>query len=407
MVELALSGFQREIAQHMLYGKEPWLLLPGGAGSGKTFGATLGLVLRSQIPSIYPRLVTGLDLSTVVGNTRPGIEHWCDAIGLSFRYHPNPATYFVGGVPIEIRGLADESSYKRIQGRTYVDVLIDELTTVAETAWDMLLTRLRAPGAKGVATWNKLGPRHWTKLRVRDNLEALGGRVMESLPSDNPTLPQEFLDRLQAGGGLAQHQYSRLVLNLDASPDGRVYPHWLESNLLFKGAPCYVGVDYGESGVTAAVYAQAVNGGGETKWVVVGEYYYDGKRQGKRDSNRHAQAIKEAAPGRIMHAWVDPTARDLKASLRRARVAATNAYTDLTGYDITNGMLQRGEMVINDRRCPSLATEVEDLVYQRVRGVTVDRPDPACQDHATDCLRYVACGLSAIRRATSGAVRRA
>ena len=101
----------------------------------------------------------------------------------------------------------------------------------------------------------------------------------------------------------------------------------------------------------------------EQKHAIVDEYYYDGHKQGKRTADEHARAIISAAPGKITRAFVDPSAVDLKAALQKYGVPVSNAWNDELGYGITNGALQTGLLEINVDRCPALATEIEDLVY--------------------------------------------
>ena len=191
---------------------------------------------------------------------------------------------------------------------------------------------------------------------------------------------------------LQQHQRQRLIQNEWASPEGQVYPIWEICDVDLGATPCIVGVDYGESGVSAAVYLQRYEG----NWVATAEYYHDGHRQGKRDGVQHAQAIKQHAPGPITKALIDPSARDLRHALRRAGVNAINAYNKADGYDITNGGLQSGALRINSNRCSALVTEIEDLVYDQ----RMNKPDLNCADHATDCLRYAYCDVAPMRKAT-------
>ena len=341
------------------------------------------------------QLLGGKDVDTIRGNVDEPIFHWAKELGQPCKYIGNPTHYQIGKQRWEVRGLADSQSYRRIQGREYAGVMIDELTNVHPDAWDMAQTRMSVPGAKFCVTFNKLSPRHWTKLRVYDNAPALRAVVKNSLMTDNLTLPDDFIEIMTEGGNLQEHQRKRLVENQWASPEGQVYPHWTLDTSKAGAVPCYVGVDYGESGVTAAVYLQRTTQG---FWLVTGEYYYDGRRQGKREAIKHAQAIVQAAPGNIVNAYVDPSAVALKDALRKVGVSVSNAYNDAKGYDITNGALQDESLRINDIKCPALVTEIEDLIYNE----TTQKPDNSCADHSTDCLRYVWCGVTPIRAATYG-----
>lgn len=375
---------------HVLNSPHRFVIWPGSGGAGKTWGAVLAMMYHALQ---YPRplmLLGGKSADVIMGNLGEPMYHWADVLGLGCVEQGAPRGYVTGPITWEVRGLADAQSYRRIQGRTYHGAIIDELTNIHPDAWDMCQTRLRAPGAKGILTFNKLGPRHWTKRRVRDQAEALRAVIIESLISDNPTLPEDYVESITQEGVLSAHQRARLVDNLDATPEGQVYPQWTSEEQQaareLKGQPCRLGADYGASSVTAAVYAQRKG----SRWVVTGEYYWDANVLGPRDSNKHAEEIRKRAPGRITHAYVDPSAIDLQNALRKQKIPTTGAWNDARGYNVTDGLLQRKQLTIVEDNCPSLCTELEDLVYNANQTL----PDPSCIDHATDSLRYLACGIA-------------
>ena len=225
------------------------------------------------------------------------------------------------------------------------------------------------------------------------------------------------MQSISAEGVLATHQRRRLVENQWAAPEGLVYPDWDSADgTPLRGQPCTVGVDYGESGVTAAVFLQrvdrqsalflaqkapspSVRGLDAHQWLVCAEWYYDGRTQGYLSPEEQARRIKNAAPGPIAACYVDPSAPSLRHALEQV-VPAYRAYNRERGYDITNGDLQSRTLLIDDGQCPSLVSELEELVYN-ARG---DKPDPNCSDHATDALRYAACAVTAQRGATAGGI---
>jgi len=391
-----LTDMQARIVSAVLDGEHRIVLLPGGAGSGKTWGAVLGLALHCRK---YPRalcLVAGQSVDTVRRNVEPALAHWSALFGLPYRYHASPPAYSVGSAHWEVRGLADAVSYTRIQGRTYHGVMVDELSTIHESSWDMILTRLRTEGAKAIATFNKLSPHHWTKTRVVDKAAELRAVVLESRLTDNPHLAGDFVSSMLEGGGLARHQYQRLVENQWAAPEGLVYPYWHYAESEGPPGPVVAGADYGESGVSAAVYLRRTPDG----YNVVGEYYWDARHRGYRDAAGHAGGILQGAPGALAGVYYDPSAVSLGEALRRAGTVALPGWNDKRGYDITNDHLQSGRVKLVERAVPALLTEMEQLIYNS----RLDMPDPSCIDHATDALRYVVCGIADTLAAKTGPV---
>ena len=397
MTELAAAGgapplvnpHQAQAVEAVLYSPYRGVAWAGAAGAGKSWGAALAMLLHAQRFEAPLVLLGGQAIDTLRGNLAPPLEHWARRLGLSYRYIGNPPAFRIGTAEFELRGLQDADSCRRIQGRNYCGAFVDELTACHPDSWDMLLTRLRTPGARWLVTFNKLGPRHWTKLRVYDNAEGLNCLLLESTDADNPHLPEDYRASVRRAGALAPHQYQRLVLNQWAAPEGQIYPYWDDEawGEALAGQPCVAGVDYGESGVTAAVFLQRVPERPEG-WAATGEYWHDGHQRERRSPEEHARAIKAAAPGPLTRCYVDPSAPALRDALRRQGLAVRAAYNKADGYELTGGWLQESGLTLDAARLPALVTELEDLVYN-AHG----KPDPKCSDHATDALRYVVCGV--------------
>ena len=189
-----------------------------------------------------------------------------------------------------------------------------------------------------------------------------------------------------------------MIDSLWASPEGLVYPRWADVDEAtadkLKGQPCYLGGDYGESRVTTAVYCQREPLG---RLVITKEYRWDNySAPTPRNADAHAAAIKLQAPGPIVHGWIDPSAPTMRDALRKQGIPVSGGYNHADGYDVTDGMLQRGQLAICGVRCPGLKTEIQSLIWDR-HG---EKPDPNCVDHETDSVRYMAVGLSSFTGVT-------
>ena len=392
-----LSDFQADLINEVLYGTARVILLPGSRYGGKTFASILGQMLHGMQYERPRMLLGGTAYSDIRANCSEALEYWTDALGLRYRWPRGGTEIEVGSQIWEVRGLLHEDGARRVKGRGYKGAYIDELSEVHAQNWHMVFTSVRGPGVKIIASWNPKGPRHFTELMAR-NPETYNATVLHSTMLDNVYADPDSVAAFQNRDAYPDFQYQRLVLGLPANPEGQVYPYWDETDAGPQPTPCYAGIDYGESNVTAAVYAQRRPGTDDTHFMAVtAEYYYHGQRQGRRDAVEHARQIVNYAPGPIAAAYIDPTAVDLRDALARAGVPVYNAYNDVSpGIDICNGALQSGKLRINAGLCPALVTEIDDLVYNKNMG----KPDPACSDHATDALRYLACGISAVMSAT-------
>ena len=365
----------------------------GATHSGKTYSNAVHFARRCAMrPARH--LLIGANLRLLRGEVIPLIrsvarEYHCS----STKYSHDLGTFRVG--PSLVIVVAGDKDGDEDRLRTYHNldsIMAEEVTAMQPDFYDMALTRQKQPPAPVWASCNPGHPTSWVKRRLDT------GRWKHNemfLLDDNPTLTDQQKEDFAAQfyGTFKQ----RMIEALWAAPEGLVYPHYTGTDYRMEGQPCEVGVDFGESGTTAAVYAQRTKQKmrGRTVWAHVGEYGYVGYDLGKRTPDEHAEAIKANAPGRIVQAYIDPSAVKLREALVRAHVPTTNAYNDKKGYDITNGALQEGTMLVNEAHCPSYTTEVQSLIWNK-HG---DAPDPNCSDHFTDASRYLTCGIDPARRA--------
>lgn len=364
----------------------------GATNSGKTFGfASHAAKYYSRNPGRH--LMIGSSLSLMVAEAIPDIQSIAEHYGVATSdYNRSSQSFGIGKSRILVRAGAKAGDEKRLRSiHNMRSLFAEEVSDMPEVFFDMAISRMAQPRGPVWASCNPTDPLCWVKVRLD------AGRWERSekfLVRDNPSLTPQQVEEFES-----QFQgvfYQRMIEGLWVAPEGLVYPYWrgVEADRTMEGRPCYVGADYGESNVTSAHYVQPDDAG---RWVIVGEYYWDASKRGKRDSNEHAVHIKASAPGPIVGAWVDPSARDLRDAMNRAGINAHAAYNKADGYGILDGMFQREAMVIVAAACPNLVAQLYTLVWNK-HG---DAPDLNCVDHCTDDTRYVACGLSHLRRATT------
>ena len=389
-----LNDFQVDVLDEVLYGNHRVIMLPGSRYGGKTFIEILAQMMHGMKYERPRLLLGGPAYDDIRANTTEAIEYWSDALDLRLNWPKGATEFTVGDQTWEVRGLLHEQGARRVKGRGYKGAVIDELSEIHAANWHMVFTSVRGAGVKIIASWNPKGPRHFSEIMAK-NPEPFNGVVVHSTMTDNKHADPDSVAAFQNRDAFPDFQYQRLVMGLPAAPEGQVYPHYYTTDKSYvPGQPCVVGVDYGESSVTSAHYAQRLP---NNRWAIIKEYYYEAKPPlPKRDNNEHAREIIKAAPGGISVAYVDPSSKDLKEALRKHGVRVENGYNREEGYDITNGMLQRGEVVINEDMCPALVTTLQDLVYNKI----MEKPDPNCIDHATDDMRYLCCGVSELRKST-------
>ncbi len=386
---LQVSNFQRRLLSAVLDSPHRITLLPGGRGGGKTFGAVLALMLLGQRMERPLMLLGGTTYQNIRNNAEGAVEFWAEALKLSYRWPTGASRLQVGDQRWEVKGMQRTLGKSQVQGRTYSGAFIDETTETLEENFKMLFTSVRAPGSRLILAWNPVHTDHWVEELLLKDPEAIDAEVLHSTMGDNKFLEADVQEALHNRALYRDFEWQRLILGLPADPEGLVYPHWTAygDGGHLAGNPCVVGADYGESGVTAAVYFQQDTTG---TWVVTREYYYDGHIRGRRSAEAQARDIVEAAPGRILAAYVDPASPALRNALLAIGCPAMQAWNDAKGYDLTNAALQGEQLVIDQDKCPALTQQLRRLVY----NARLLAPDPACVDHSTDALRYGWCGIA-------------
>lgn len=355
-------------------------LLWGATNSGKSYSTAHHALLHY---TLHPanHLLTGSNIKLLQGEIIPMLRSLARHYGIPCgRYSAGYGRMNIGLSTLTV--IAGKNAGDEDRLRTYHNIgslWAEEVTAQPEVFYDMAVSRCD-PDAPKWATCNPSHPTNWVKRRL--DAKRWPNDAM-FLVSDNPSLTDAEREAFEAQ--FVGTFRRRMIEALWAAPEGLVYPAWDNVAQPYSGGPCYIGVDYGESNITTAIYAQLVEG----RHVVTREYWWNGYEQGRRNPTEHAQAIKDGAPGPILGGWIDPSARDLRLALRKAGVRVQNAHNDRDGYEITDGMLQRGMLQLVAAACPNLNLEILSLVYNRYG----DAPDPACSDHATDALRYLACGL--------------
>ncbi len=138
----------------------------GAVRSGKTF-SSLAAWLRFVIEGPDgPLLLSGKTERTVRHNI---IDPLTEMLGSKrCQYVQGRGELRILGRRIYVVGANDERAEEKIRGLTLAGAYVDEVSTLPESFWRMLLTRLSVEGARLFATTNPDAPTHWLK---RDYLD--------------------------------------------------------------------------------------------------------------------------------------------------------------------------------------------------------------------------------------------
>ena len=265
----------------------------------------------------------------------------------------------------------------------------DELTRLPEDFFTMLLSRLRLPGAKLIATTNPDAPGHWLKEHYIDRRDELDFLDMKFLLDDNTTLPEDYVENIKRE--YTGVFYQRFILGEWTLAEGLIYPMYQDA---IAEPPAgepeqrFMSIDYGTMNAFAAGLWAKYGG----VWYMVDEYYYSGRDEGiQKTDEEYAEALDKFTAG-LADEWhklktiIDPSAASFIALLRkRGRyhvIPADNAVLD--GIRETATCMQTGKIKILPR-CKNWMKEVQGYVWDE--DAADDRPVKVA-DHAMDMCRY-------------------
>lgn len=138
----------------------------GSVRSGKTVATLIDWIRFCRTAPPGSLLMTGKTERTVINNLVLPIQ---DMLGRSrVSINRGNGTVNICGREVMLIGANNEQARTKIQGLTLLGAYVDEASTLPESYWNMLTTRMSEDGARMWATCNPEGPRHWFKIKWID-----------------------------------------------------------------------------------------------------------------------------------------------------------------------------------------------------------------------------------------------
>ena len=211
---------------------------------------------------------------------------------------------------VYVAGANDERAQDRIKGLTLAGGYVDEISTVPQSFYQMLLSRLSIEGAQLFGTTNPEGPAHWLK---KDYLDKAGtwldhdGTVIRNPDgldlarfsfrlSDNPHLPPAYVDSLRKEfTGLWR---KRMIDGLWVVAEGACYDMFDEDRHVVDACPVIkrfiaAAVDHG---VTNPFHAVLLGIGTDKRIYCVSEWRWDSRARRRQLSDaEYSKKLRELA----------------------------------------------------------------------------------------------------------------
>lgn len=375
-------------------------LLTGAVSAGKTFIGNMAFPMMVQeAPARGLKVIIGKTKDTAERNV---IEPMMEMLPGEVRHTRGSSICRIFGKDVWVLGANDAKAEGKLRGATVAVAYADELSLYPPGYVEMLLTRLRTPKSRLLATTNPDHPRHTVKVELMDRAVELGYRHWHFGMDDNPSLTDEYKARMRAQfHGLF---YDRFIDGKWVAAEGAIYA-MLDENKHCRPAPdkslweaAWVGIDYGTSNPTHAVLIVLAS---DRLWCVA-EWQHNGRKSGQLDdatqSTRLAAWLGGELPDSLGAAVVlDPSAASLRVQMRAhswpTLRTADNRVSE--GIKITSSLLGGGKLMVDKDRCPILWDELCGYVWDDKALDRGEEEEPAkVDDHGPDALRY---GIMAAR----------
>ena len=369
----------------------------GGARAGKTWAGALKALLLAQA---YPRC-RGMIVAPSYPMLRQAVVAELTSLaaemGLLYTWQWNKADNEItlpGGGRFLLRTASNPGS---LLGATLGWAIGDEVALWSRQAYEYLQGRLSDPqGPRQVCfTFTPKGTAHWTYSHLSQSRQGL--EVIRATNRDNPTLPEDYFERIDRELGVGSPIWRQEALGEYVAFEGLVYPQFDDERHVADPP----------AGTTWASVIGAVDWG----WTNPGVLLVLGMdtegciwaRREVYETERSiewwaAEAARLTQEYGVAQWFCDPSEPGNIAAFQRAGVNATRAVNEvIPGIAAVGGRLQAQTLYISPS-CVKLLSELRSYCWKQSRDgiVRADQPEKI-NDHATDTLRYGVMGFVAHR----------
>ena len=365
----------------------PFNIWVGAISSGKTHISVDVLIERLRNGPPGDILITGVSRTTIQHNV---LSLLYPRLGFPL---PGPKSMQdrLYGKDVYFKGVHDSGAVKDIQGMTLALAYCDEVVNMPQNVWNMLIGRLRVPGARLLGTCNPEGPAHWFKKELLDQAKEKEVKYWTFLMDDNPILEESYKERMKKM--YTGMWYKRYILGEWAVAHGLIYDSFDHENLYEhpQDNPNFyiVGIDYGTSNATAAVLC----GIRPNRWpqiTVESEYYYDSVKSGRQKTDDElASDIKRFISHRnVSGIYVDPSAASLKLELRNKGLPVIDAKNDvIPGIKVVSKFIA-GKNIVIQKGCKTLIEVMQSYCWDPAAADRGEDKPLKKFEHIADALRY-------------------
>ncbi|PRX91975.1 PBSX family phage terminase large subunit [Allonocardiopsis opalescens] len=376
----------------------------GAVSSGKTIASLLAfLIAITQAPDRGLIVIVGRTLQTIERNILDPLQsvELFGVVALQVHHTTGSTTAVILGRTVHLVGASDARAESRIRGATIALAYCDEATLVPQSFWMMLLSRLRVPGAKLLATTNPDSRSHWLRKEFILRAGEVGLRHFHFTIDDNPSLDPTYVELLNAQyTGL---WYRRFILGEWSLAAGAVFDMWDEQRHVVDDLPgmtrwLALGVDYGTTNPFAALLLGL---GSDGCLYLASEWRWDSKAESRQltdmEYSQRVRAWLQTVPipgapgvvGPVPEWWVvDPSAASFRVQLHRDGISARLGDNEvIPGLRVFASLLASGQLKVH-RSCAGLIDEVAGYSWDTAKAERGEDAPVKVDDHSLDAARY-------------------
>lgn len=382
-------------------------LWEGSVSAGKTLASLWAfLIAITRAPSNGLVVIIGKTVQTIHDNLFALLQS-ADLFGVlagQVQYTRGAPAARILGREVLVIGANDSKAEGKIRGKTIGLAYVDEATLLPPGFWEMLVTRLRVPGACLLATTNP-GPRnHWLRKDWILRARAVGMQVFSFVMADNPSLSAAYVASMEST--FTGVFYDRFILGKWTNAEGAIFDMFSEDLFVvphltiprLRSIPG-AGIDVGSTHATAG---GVLGWGDDDRLYITGEFWrktaegqlsstYADISLGFREflAAPHSPHLDQAD---MRPRWVfcDPAARAMKDQLYGDGVTnianADNRVVD--GIQTVRSLFSLDRLRISDR-CRHLIDELPGYRWDpKAAEKGEDKPVKENDDAVDGALRY-------------------
>lgn len=321
-------------------------------------------------------------------------------------------------------GANDERSQEKIRGLTLAGAYVDEVSTLPESFWSMLLSRLSVDGAKLFGTSNPDSPGHWLMrdylsraalwLDHHGNLLRAGDGKLDLARfsfrlADNPFLSAAYVAALSLEfTGLWR---KRFIEGLWVAAEGAIYDMWDDAVHVIDIVPPITqwlccAVDYGTTNPFHAVLlglgAEPDPAGGRRECLYgVAEWRWDSRQRHRQLTDvEYSRELRQwlttvRFPGTRLHGpapeylVIDPSAASFKVQAHQDGWSVTDGNNGvLDGIRLVSSLLSAKRLKFSRSGCPAVIEEFPSYSWDDKAARKGEDKPVKLNDHGLDATRY-------------------